>query len=198
MVAEDPLARSGIAAILAAYPEIVVESAGASLDAARRPVDVVVWDAAEGSPPNAAELGGASSLITLLPDEERVKEALRAGARGVLLRDANADRLRTAVMAVAEGSIVLDESMLARLLEPSEPEAPEPPSRAARDVRLTPREIEVLSLVAEGLSNKLIADRLGISEHTAKFHVNAILAKLGAETRTEAVVLAARRGILLL
>jgi DNA-binding NarL/FixJ family response regulator len=63
---------------------------------------------------------------------------------------------------------------------------------------LTPREAEVLSLMAEGLSNKLIADRLRISEHTAKFHVNAILNKLGAETRTEAVVLAARRGLLML
>jgi two-component system, NarL family, nitrate/nitrite response regulator NarL len=63
---------------------------------------------------------------------------------------------------------------------------------------LTPREAEVLNLLAEGLSNKLVADRLKISEHTAKFHVNAILTKLGAETRTEAVVLAARRGLLML
>jgi two-component system, NarL family, nitrate/nitrite response regulator NarL len=63
---------------------------------------------------------------------------------------------------------------------------------------LTPRETEVLNLMAEGLSNKLIADRLKISDHTAKFHVNAVLGKLGAETRTEAVVLAARRGLLML
>ena len=62
----------------------------------------------------------------------------------------------------------------------------------------TPRETEVLALMAEGLSNKLIADRLKISEHTAKFHVNAILNKLDAETRTEAVVSAARRGLLML
>lgn len=63
---------------------------------------------------------------------------------------------------------------------------------------LTPREAEVLGLLAEGLSNKLIADRLKVSDHTAKFHVNSILNKLGAETRTEAVVLAARRGLLML
>ena len=63
---------------------------------------------------------------------------------------------------------------------------------------LTPRELEVLQLLAEGLSNKLIAARLGISEHTAKFHVNAILGKLGAQTRAEAVAQAARLGLLLL
>jgi DNA-binding CsgD family transcriptional regulator len=63
---------------------------------------------------------------------------------------------------------------------------------------LTPRESEVLQLMAEGLPNKLIADRLGISEHTAKFHVNAILTKLGAQGRTEAVVRAARLGLIIL
>jgi two-component system, NarL family, nitrate/nitrite response regulator NarL len=64
--------------------------------------------------------------------------------------------------------------------------------------RLTPREREVLGLLAEGRSNKAIATRLGISDHTAKFHVNAILGKLGAETRSEAIVLAARRGMVVL
>ncbi len=76
------------------------------------------------------------------------------------------------------------------LVEPRRPDG-------AAGVDLTPREQEVLGLLAEGLSNKLIAARLGISEHTAKFHVNALLDKLGAETRTEAVVTAARRGLLM-
>ncbi|HLB64703.1 MAG TPA: response regulator transcription factor, partial [Anaerolineales bacterium] len=68
----------------------------------------------------------------------------------------------------------------------------------AMDEPLTPRESEVLALLAEGLPNKSIAGRLGITEHTAKFHVNAILRKLGAQSRTEAVVLATRRGLILL
>jgi DNA-binding CsgD family transcriptional regulator len=63
---------------------------------------------------------------------------------------------------------------------------------------LTPREVDVAKLLAEGLSNKLIANRLGISEHTAKFHVNAILGKLGAQTRAEAVAVGVRSGLLLL
>jgi DNA-binding NarL/FixJ family response regulator len=84
------------------------------------------------------------------------------------------------------------ESVLAR-------EAPEAPNVAAPSGEgLTARELEVLALVAEGLPNKLIAHRLGISDHTVKFHVNAVLAKLGAQSRTEAVVRAARRGMLVL
>jgi len=187
--------------MLSAYPEIVVQAEPAPPDSAVPPVDVVVWDAgswAESGLSTPVEVGEAASFITLLPDEHGVREALRAGARGVLLRGADAAHLQTAVMAVAEGSIVLDPSMLGALLEPSAVEAREPALHTGEQPVLTPRETEVISLMAEGLSNKLIAARLSISEHTAKFHVNAILDKLGAETRTEAVVLAARRGILLL
>lgn len=198
MIAEDPLARSGIAAILAAYPGIIVQSELASPDAEAVPADVVVWDGAGGRPPNAAELGATSALIALLSDPLEARAALSAGARGVLLRETRAERLGASVLAVAEGAVVVEPSMLESLLEPAGTESFEPVPRASDDARLTPRELEVLTLMAEGLSNKLIAGRLSISDHTAKFHVNAILSKLGAETRTEAVVLAARRGILLL
>jgi DNA-binding NarL/FixJ family response regulator len=94
------------------------------------------------------------------------------------------------VRAVANGIAVFEPGFLRTLVA----------SRTAPvdSLTLTPREAEVLALIAEGLSNKLIADRLKISEHTAKFHVNALLTKLSAETRTEAVVLAARRGLLML
>jgi len=98
--------------------------------------------------------------------------------------------LLAALRTVATGLGVFDPGLLRALLA----------VRAApQDSPLfTPREAEVLSLMAEGLSNKLIAERLKISDHTAKFHVNAILNKLDAETRTEAVVSAARRGLLML
>jgi two-component system, NarL family, nitrate/nitrite response regulator NarL len=108
---------------------------------------------------------------------------------GVLSREIDGERLRAAVHAAASGLVVLDEST-ARGLAASR----SPPLAPLEDV-LTARELEVLELVAEGLSNKLVAARLGISEHTAKFHVNAILAKLGVQTRTEAVVRAARLGL---
>jgi len=126
----------------------------------------------------------------LVRDEEAALDWLRAGALGALLRSAEAERLVAALRTVATGLGVFDPTLVRSLLS----------TRAAvRDsLQLTPREAEVLRLMAEGLSNKLIADRLKISEHTAKFHVNAILNKLDAETRTEAVVSAARRGLLML
>jgi DNA-binding CsgD family transcriptional regulator len=93
-------------------------------------------------------------------------------------------------MALAAGLVVVDDDLKKTALRGGATQTLATP--------LTPREREVLQLVAEGLPNKLIADRLGISEHTAKFHVNAILDKLGADTRTDAVVKAARFGLLLL
>jgi DNA-binding NarL/FixJ family response regulator len=111
---------------------------------------------------------------------------VRAGALGVLQRDASADRLAAASVAVASGLAAFDPDALRALLAPSSGE---------RGV-LSAREHEVLELVADGLSNKLIADRLGVSEHTVKFHVRSLLDKLGADTRADAVARAARRGLL--
>jgi DNA-binding NarL/FixJ family response regulator len=128
--------------------------------------------------------------LALVRDQEAAHELLRAGAQGVLPRGVDSERLSAALRAVASGLAVFEPRLLGSALV----------TRVAHSdgSLLTPREAEVLRLMAEGLSNKLIAERLKISEHTAKFHVNAILAKLDAETRTEAVVSAARRGLLML
>ncbi|HET9553953.1 MAG TPA: LuxR C-terminal-related transcriptional regulator, partial [Anaeromyxobacteraceae bacterium] len=104
-------------------------------------------------------------------------------------RGARGPALAAALRAAAEGLLVLEPSLAGGWLRAPAPAAGEP---------LTPREREVLSLLAEGLGNKAIAARLGVSDHTAKFHVNAILGKLGAATRAEAIVVAARRGLVLL
>jgi DNA-binding NarL/FixJ family response regulator len=128
--------------------------------------------------------------LALVRDEEAALELLRAGALGVLLRGAEAERVLAALRTVAAGLGVFEPALLRTLLAAR--------AAPADSLLFTPREAEVLALMAEGLSNKLIADRLKISDHTAKFHVNAILNKLGAETRTEAVVSAARRGLLML
>jgi DNA-binding NarL/FixJ family response regulator len=93
---------------------------------------------------------------------------------------------------VALGLASLDPALAAALIPPQD-QAPTPPAE-----ELTPRELEVLRLVAQGLPNKAIAQRLEISEHTVKFHVNAILGKLGVQSRTEAVVHATRLGLILL
>jgi two-component system, NarL family, nitrate/nitrite response regulator NarL len=129
-------------------------------------------------------------VLAVLADAEQAGEALGAGAQGVVLRDVDAGRLAAAVRAVAEGLLVLDGAAAASALRPA------PPLAAAVEP-LTPREQEVLQLLAEGLSNKRIGARLGISDHTVKFHVNAILGKLGAQSRTEALAHAARLGLVL-
>lgn len=201
IVGEDPLARGGLALLLAGEPGIVVAgqlSPGAeplSLDGV---LQVIVWDLGATPDPDVerlAEVGGGGAgppVLALVSREETASEALAAGARGILFREVDGRRLAAAARAVAEGLLVLDDGLAAAVLR----EQPAAPPELAEP--LTPRELEVLQLLAQGLSNKAIGDRLGISEHTAKFHVNAILGKLGAQGRTDAVVRAARLGLILL
>jgi two-component system, NarL family, nitrate/nitrite response regulator NarL len=201
LVGEDPLARAGLAALLAGEPGIAVvgESAPgeeAAVAAERLRPAAALWDL--GLEPRSwlerqrAAGGEGPPAVALLARERTAAEALAAGARGLLLREAGAGRMAAALRAVAAGLVALDPALAEALLRTPGEEAdplPEP---------LTPREVEVLQLLAQGLSNRAIADRLGISEHTAKFHVTAILGKLAAESRTDAVVRAARLGLVLL
>jgi two-component system nitrate/nitrite response regulator NarL len=195
LVGDDPLARAGIAALLANRADLTLageaEPDDAEAKVAATGPDVVLWDlgVAGGRPEPPA---GAESvpILALASDEAHAAEALRAGARGVLLRGAAREALAAALVAVARGLAVLEAPYAGEWLRP--PDAP----LAAEG--LTPREREVLALLAEGLANKAIAARLGISEHTAKFHVNAILGKLGVESRAEAIVRAARLGLVAL
>ena len=118
--------------------------------------------------------------------------ALAAGARGVVLRDQVGPGIQAALAAVRSGLTVVDTALAQQLV----PAAPIKTSNGKGRGELTERERQVVQLLSEGLSNKLIADRLGISDHTAKFHVNGVMIKLGASTRTEAVVEAMRRGLI--
>ena len=185
MIAPDPLVRSGLVALLGFEPDFSILAPGESPDAA----ELALWDG--GASGRAGSLPRVPTLA-LVRDEESAADVLRAGALGVLLRDAEGDRLIASLRAIAAGVGVFEPALLRGLLGAR---TPYPDNDA---IVLTPREAEVLALMAEGLSNKLIADRLKISDHTAKFHVNSILTKLSAETRTEAVVVAARRGLLML
>jgi DNA-binding NarL/FixJ family response regulator len=119
-------------------------------------------------------------------------EALAAGAAGAIRRTRAPKAIAAAVVALAHGLAVVEPKVLAD--QPMQLHVTAKP--ATVDHVLTPRESEVLTLLAEGLSNKGIAARLGISEHTAKFHVNSILQKMGAQKRVDAVVRAARRGLI--
>ncbi|MBI2303236.1 MAG: response regulator transcription factor [Chloroflexi bacterium] len=198
-MADDPLARAGLSALLSDQGGIQVsgrvsghDDVSASLEVYRP--DVILWDLG-GNPTlvidGLADLRDLNTpVVALIPDAEHAPEVLSAGARGVLFRDSDAQAILTALRAVFEGLMVLAPELLAAPVTHRKP--------APLVEELTPREIEVLRLLAEGLSNKLISKRLGISEHTVKFHVNAIMGKLGAQSRTEAVVLATRWGLILL
>lgn len=215
IVANDPLVRAGLATVLAhqAGCAVVDQMAGDAdvlVGLHLHHPDVVVWDFGWQSvfrtPSTRPEQGGAAmdldrlvdlreagqAVVVLLADVTDAVAVWTAGVRGLLLRDVAAETLARALPAVAQGLVVLDPA-LARAVFPLRQPQPASPAEA-----LTPRELEVLQLLAEGLPNKTIADRLHISEHTVKFHVNALLGKLGAQSRTEAVVRATRLGFLLL
>jgi DNA-binding NarL/FixJ family response regulator len=134
-------------------------------------------------------------LIVLGDDVRAVLAAdLPAGVgRAALRRDARAGELGAAVEAVAAGLVVLHPDLL-----PPMPRLRAAAARGEPDQPLTPREVEVLAMMAEGLGNKTIAARLGISGHTAKFHVASILGKLGAGSRTEAVTIGLREGVIMI
>ncbi len=202
VVSPYPTVRAGLRALLLVSGEVDVvgEAEGAHELGDPWPVrpDVVLVDDAGGPAvletleARAPELG-----IVLLSDEPTLdRDGRRSAPRGYLTHDASAEELVSAVQAVAQGLTVVDPALVPGLLGAGSS------ARAGSNTRveeaLTPRELEVLQLLAAGLPNKTIALRLGISEHTAKFHVSSVLAKLGAASRTEAVTTAARQGLLLL
>jgi DNA-binding NarL/FixJ family response regulator len=138
------------------------------------------------------------ALVVLLDgaDPEDGVRALNAGARAVLHRSSSRNEIIAAIKVITSGLVVLPPELLATLLYEALP-ADDVPNDAGR-AQLTRRELEVLAAMADGASNKVIARRLGISFHTAKFHVAAILTKLDADSRTEAVAKAAQSGLVML
>jgi DNA-binding NarL/FixJ family response regulator len=157
-------------------------------------VDVVVIEVdADATRDFVSEVAAEAAVVALVTDDAAAAAALCAGARGVLLRPANRAEIAATIRAVAMGMSVLPTRLFDDILQPGGPLNGPSVTEA-----LTPRELEVLALIAAGASNKLIARRLGISVHTAKFHVAGVLERLGAHSRAEAVAIAARRGLVLL
>jgi two-component system nitrate/nitrite response regulator NarL len=211
IVADDPLARAGLEGLVMGQPGHLVTGRVASADdlpsaiETYRP-DVLLWDL--GWNPEALldllreTTPLAVPLVALLPDEAHAAAAWSSGALAVLRRDAEPARLAACLAAAAQGLGVVDPAFMDALAPATEDEEAASARRDRSDFgpveELTPRELEVLRLMAEGLPNKTVALRLGISEHTVKFHVNAILGKLGVSSRTEAVVHATRLGLILL
>jgi DNA-binding NarL/FixJ family response regulator len=213
VVADDhEVVRAGFAALLATQPDFTVlgtasDGAQAVLACRELAPDVVlmdvrmpVMDGIEATRRLAADPAPVPRvlILTTFDLDEYVFDALRAGASGFLLKDATAERLFEAVRVVAGGEALLAPAITRRLISefarirpPAGPAAAVPAALAA----LTPRETEVLRLVAEGLSNPEIAARLVVTEETVKTHVSRVLAKLGLRDRTQAVVAAYESGL---
>ena len=164
--------------------------------------DVVLLDL--GSPADEAmsivfESSGelVSSILVILTDDAEkflAVDALRSGVRAILPREAKSEEIFAAIQASVAGLVVIHPDALDSLL----PIDAEKQSKLdSSDQILTPREIEVLRMIAEGLGNKEIASKLGISDHTVKFHISSSFAKLGASNRAEAVTLGIRHGLIM-
>ena len=204
VVAADPLVRASLGALLGQAGYILAGQAPPSADLTAeanvyRP-EAVLWDMGwdpeaglEETPDQVAALAGAGlAVVALLAGDGQAGAVRAAGAKGLLPREAGAAALAAALEGAAQGLVVLDPNLAVRAAPPTGQPASGSPEE------LTTRELEVLQLLAAGMTNRAIAVELGISEHTVKFHVNAILGKLGAQSRTEAVVHALRNGLLLL
>jgi DNA-binding NarL/FixJ family response regulator len=200
LVADDhPVVRDGLVAMLGTQADFeVVGQAATGLEAVRqvaalRP-DVVLLDL------EMPEMDGVEVIkqlgrdtpdarvivFTAFDTDDRIVGAVQAGAQGYLLKGAPREEVFQAVRVVRSGGSLLEPVVASKLLR-----------QVSQDFQpLTPRELEVLGLVAQGMQNKEIAARLVITERTVKFYVSSILAKLGAGNRTEAVAIAAQRGLI--
>ncbi len=201
VVDDHPVVREGLVASLEDDAEFrVVGAAGSAEDAlplvAGQKPDIVLLDL---ELPGVGGLDAIPALLAAHPPsrililtaydtDERVMGALRAGARGYLLKGASLEEIARAIRAVHAGESYLEPRIASKVVAELGPRK--------RPTALSRREREVLRLVAEGHANKQIARALGITERTVKFHVTSILNKLGAENRAQAVALAGRRGLL--
>jgi two-component system, NarL family, nitrate/nitrite response regulator NarL len=165
----------------AGFETLLEGGMGIELAGSPRQADVVLRD----DLPEASEDPGSAPTV-VLSDEHLTSRLFRCGVHAILPRDAAAEQIVAALYAAAAGLVAV----------PAQASGLPIPAASESEVEsLTPREMEALEMLAEGLSNKEIAARLHISTHTAKFHVNSILGKLGAGTRTEAVIRGLRSGL---
>ena len=177
IAATSAVVRAGLESLVASSPDLTITDSYSDVVLAAVPLD---------------DLTPAPAIV-LLGEATWTIDALRLGLRAVLPPDAGAAEILAAIQAAAAGMAAIDPGDLESLIAATTPHPAAEPATP-----LTARELEVLRMLAEGAANKNIAWKLGISEHTVKFHVAQILAKLNAGTRTEAVTVGIRHGLILL
>ena len=205
LVADDhPVLRDGLIAVLSTQSDFeVIGEAGSGAEAVRKAQvlqpDVVLLDL------EMPEMDGVEALklmrgsrpdvrviiFTVFDTDERILGAVQAGAKGYLLKGVPRDQVFHAIRVVHAGGSLLQPVVASRLLDQISKGTDGPKDASS----VTPRELDVLLLLAQGLQNKEIADNLSIAERTVKFHVGSILSKMGAGNRTEAVTIAVQRGL---
>jgi DNA-binding NarL/FixJ family response regulator len=207
VIAESPPVRASLQALVEASPALRFAGSAAQPDMLAACIagsvpNVVVIDVepeASDAPRAEFDLARTPSALVLLTDEadsDWILDALPGGATAILPRDSMPAEIVAAIEATAAGLYVLSPEILGRILA-----GRKPPRHAASGVpfeTLTLREIEVLTMLAEGLGNKEIARQLDISDNTVKFHLSSIFGKLGATNRTEAVMFGMRHGFILM
>ncbi|MEM9950857.1 MAG: response regulator transcription factor [Chloroflexota bacterium] len=203
IVSDNLLSRAGLSAMLDVQDSLLIvgqtNSASLADDLPIYQADIVLFDLGWQINDSLDTLSSIQELdipiVALLTDENDASATLanlnQGTVYGLLLNENDADILLSALQTVANGLIVIDPALSTALMTSNTPTDP-----IAEE--LTQRENEVLQLLAQGLTNKGIAHQLGITDHTVKFHVNAIMTKLGAQSRTEAVVRATRAGLIIL
>lgn len=209
VVAASPVVRAGLSAVVASSSKLTVVGSASDLDALTREFeqlqpDVVLLDVSGNFQELVWELLSSQqqqdpSAMIVLADVDSIdfQAALRAGVRGILPSTSTESEIVAAVEAIALGLVVLHSDTIESLLPLKESSVRQ--KETANPVQaLTPREIEVLNMLGSGLGNKAIAKRLNISDHTVKFHVSSIFQKLGVSTRTEAVAVGVRLGLIML
>jgi DNA-binding NarL/FixJ family response regulator len=209
VTADNLIVRAGLESIISANPALEVVGSSSSvatvelLEELQPDVVLLEWLGADDEPVSekllAKDTGQSVPALVVLADNANndwATDALSKGVRALLPRSATAEEIVAAVVAAAAGLVVLHPEVVDSLLPVKEFPARALPTSPIQ--ALTPREIEVLGMLALGLGNKTIAKRLSISEHTVKFHVSSIFSKLNASTRTEAVTLGARLGLIML